>query len=65
MICGAVLLALGVPAVLLGMSRRGIIGQISLFRRGVETARNPWKAEDESLEELAERVEKLRSSKGK
>lgn len=66
-ICLTALIGLGVPAMLYaGLRRRGggSIGQIEMMRRAGSEARRPWKREDESLEELAKRVEALKPKDG-
>jgi hypothetical protein len=60
-ICLAVVIGLGVPAMLYaGMRRGGTIGQIELIKRAGNRAGKPWKAEDDQLAELSRRVEKLK-----
>lgn len=38
--------------------------QINLIRKASQSARNPWKAEDDSLDELSEKITRLKSSDG-
>jgi hypothetical protein len=60
-ICLAVIIGLGVPAMLYaGLRRGGTIGQIELIKRVGNSAGKPWKSEDDQLAELSRRVEKLK-----
>lgn len=60
-ICLAVVIGLGVPAMLYtGLRRGGTVGQIELIKRASDRAGKPWKAEDDQLAELSRRVEKLK-----
>jgi hypothetical protein len=59
-LCIAGIVGLGVPAFLYAAARRGNqVGQIELTKRAAARAMNPWKPEDDSLAELAKRVEGL------
>lgn len=60
-ICVTALIVVGVNAILYLALRRGkASGQIELMRRAVKTARQPWKSEDDDLEELSRQVEELK-----
>jgi hypothetical protein len=62
-ICLALIIVIGVNAALFVALRRGNeAGQIELFRRAAQRAREPWKAEDEALKELSRRVAALKDS---
>lgn len=39
-----------------GLARRQEAGQIELLRRAAKGLQQPWKAEDEALQELSQRV---------
>lgn len=59
-LCITGIVGLGVPAFLYAAARRGNqAGQIELTKRAAARAMNPWKQEDDSLAELAKRVEGL------
>jgi hypothetical protein len=56
-ICLTLVIVVGVNAALYVSLRRGNeAGQIELFRRAAQRAREPWKEEDEALQELSRRV---------
>jgi uncharacterized protein HemX len=56
-ICLTLFIVVGVNAALYVALRRGNeAGQIELFRRAAQRAREPWKQEDEALRELSRRV---------
>ncbi len=60
-LCVVLVLGLGVPASLYLSARRGGgAQQIELWKRAGDRARNPWKAEDDNLEELARKVDALK-----
>ncbi len=51
-------------AALIAAFRRGNeAGQIELLKRAVRRSRQPWQPEDDSLSELAKRVEELKRNK--
>jgi hypothetical protein len=53
-----------VNAALIAAFRRGNeAGQIELLKRAVRRSRQPWQPEDDSLSELAKRVEELKRTK--
>jgi len=59
-----ILLALGLVVLingvmLLSFSRSRLSEQIRLLRRATQQARDPWKSEDQALEELGRRVSEL------
>jgi len=59
-VCLAVAIAIGIPALLYLSLRRGQdINTIDLMRHAVGRARVPWGDEDEALAELSRRVSKL------
>jgi hypothetical protein len=59
-VCLAVGIAIGIPALLYLSLRRGQdITTIDLMRHAVGRARAPWGKEDEALAELSRRVSKL------
>lgn len=51
-------------AIYYSISRRGTIGQIDLLRKAASRARNPWRPEDEMLEELSQLVAGLKNEPG-
>jgi hypothetical protein len=59
-ICLALLIGAGVPAMVYAGLRRGGVSQFSLIRKAGNRARKPWEYEDNQLEELGREVEKLR-----
>ncbi|MBX3002586.1 MAG: hypothetical protein KIT29_02185 [Anaerolineales bacterium] len=64
-ICLTVLGAGGLLLVIYaGARRRGALGeQIDMARRMLKNSKNPWKHEDEQVEELAKKVEALTKPK--
>lgn len=59
-ICLALVIAIGIPALLYLSLRRGQdINAIDLMRHAVGRARIPWADEDEALAELSRRVSRL------
>ncbi len=59
-LCVVMVLGLGFPISLLLAARRGEeIREFSLYKKAAKRAKNPWKPEDDQLDELAKRVEKL------
>jgi hypothetical protein len=62
-ICLTLIIVVGVNAALYVSLRRGNeAGQIELFRRAAQRAREPWKEEDEALQELSRRVALLKGT---
>ena len=62
-VCLTLVLVVGVNAALYVLFRRGNeAGQIELFRRAARRAREPWKEEDEALQELSRRVAGLKGT---
>ena len=60
-ICLILLIVVGINAALYVTLRRGNeAGQIELFRRAAQRAREPWKEEDDALQELSRRVAGLK-----
>ncbi|MCW5873196.1 MAG: hypothetical protein KIS88_00970 [Anaerolineales bacterium] len=60
-ICLTLFLAIGLLGVIYaGARRKAMIGQIEIAKKIVTDAKNPWKSEDEKMEELAKKVEELR-----
>ncbi len=60
-ICLTVFVAVGILAVLYAGARRGsAIGQIEIAKKIFKGARDPWKPEDEQMDELARKVEALK-----
>jgi hypothetical protein len=63
-LCIVGVLALGYPISLYLNARRGQgLGEIDLLRNAGRRARRPWGQEDDDLEELARRVEELKSKR--
>lgn len=54
-----VLAAIAINLVLLALHRPGKVTEFQYFTRFLNSARNPWKAEDDKLAELSKRVEAL------
>jgi hypothetical protein len=62
-VCLTLFIVIGVNAALYVSLRRGNeAGQIELFRRAAQRAREPWKEEDEALQELSRRVAGLKAA---
>jgi hypothetical protein len=60
-----ILLVVGINLGLLFMHRnRSFHDQADIVRRAAQTARHPWKKEDEEMKELARRVEGLKKAEG-
>ncbi len=60
-LCFVLIIGLGFPISLLLAAKRGEkIHEADLYKKAVKGMRNPWKAEDDSLEELSKRVEELK-----
>lgn len=65
-LCLVAILGLGVPVSIYLAAKHGEgVEQIELAKRAMARARNPWQPEDESLDELAKRVEGLRPKSDK
>lgn len=47
-------------AIFLSFRGRGTRGQIDMFREAAQRVKDPWKDEDEALEELSKRVASLK-----
>lgn len=59
-ICLTLFFAVGILGVLYaGARRNAMAGQIEAAKKIFKDARNPWKSEDEEMEELAKKVEAL------
>ncbi len=64
-VCLTLFLVVGInAAIYVSLRGGGTQSQIDLFRRAAQRARQPWKDEDEALEELSKRVAALKE-KGK
>ncbi len=60
-ICLTIFLVVGLnAAIFVSLRGGGTQNQIELFRRAAQRARQPWKDEDEALEELSKRVAALK-----
>ncbi|HSF80976.1 MAG TPA: hypothetical protein VLA49_07065 [Anaerolineales bacterium] len=60
-ICLTLFIVIGINAAIYASLRRGnTVGQIELLRKAATSARKPWQAEDEALDELSKRVNELR-----
>jgi hypothetical protein len=60
-VCLTLLIVVGINAALYVALRRGKeTGQIELLRRAARRARQPWKYEDDALQELSRRVADLK-----
>jgi hypothetical protein len=60
-LCGALLIGVAIPAFLVFyLKRDNSAGLVRALRRGAETARDPWKRNQQDLDELARRVEALK-----
>lgn len=63
-VCLTLFIVVGINAALYVSLRRGNeAGQIELFRRAAQRAREPWKDEDEALQELSRRVAGLQQAR--
>jgi len=63
-VCLTVILVIGINAMLYAALRRGDEANlVELTRRAFRNARNPWKEEDEALQELARLVKRLEEEK--
>lgn len=63
-LCLTLVVVIGINAALYVSLRGGsTAGQIELFRRAAQRARQPWKDEEDALEELSKRVAILKSKK--
>ncbi len=61
-----VVLVIGVNGVLILLLRSGRDARhIELWRRAAKRARDPWKAEDDALQELSRAVEPFKEKDGK
>jgi len=53
-VCITLFFVIGINALIyLSVTRGNVTGSIALFRRASERARDPWKMEDENLQELS------------
>ena len=60
-LCLVLMMGLGLPISLLLAARRGKeVQEISLYKKAAKRARNIWGTEDQQLDELSKRVEKLK-----
>ncbi len=60
-VCLTLIIVIGINAAIYVMlSRRNEVGQIELLRRASKRARQPWREEDDNLQELSQRVKELR-----
>ncbi len=60
-LCIVLFIGLGFPISLLLAAKRGEkIHELDLYKKAAKGLRNPWKREDDSLEELSKRVEELK-----
>lgn len=65
-ICLTVFLVIGFnAAIFLSLRGRNTQGQIDMFRQAAHRVRDPWKDEDEALEELSKRVASLKEKSKK
>lgn len=63
-LCLTLVIVIGINAALYVSLRGGsTAGQIELFRRAAQRARQPWKDEEDALNELSKRVAALKSEK--
>lgn len=63
-VCLTIILVVGINAMLYAALRRGEEASlVELTRRAFKNARNPWKEEDDALQELARLVGKLKEEK--
>jgi hypothetical protein len=63
-ICLALFIAIGVPAAIYAVVRRGTgPGQIELLQRASHRASQPWEEENKALEELSKRVAEFKKEK--
>jgi hypothetical protein len=63
-ICLALFIAVGVPAAIYAIVRRGSgPSQIELLQRASHRANQPWEDENKALEELARRVEEFKKNR--
>jgi len=60
-ICLTLFVVIGINAAIYVSFRKGDgVKQVDLFRQAFKTARQPWKAEDDSLQELSELVSEIK-----
>ena len=60
-ICLTLFVVIGINAAIYVSFRRGEgVKQVELFRQAFKTARQPWKTEDDSLQELSELVSEIK-----
>jgi hypothetical protein len=60
-ICLTLFVVIGFNAAIYVSFRRGDgVKQVDLFRQAFKTARQPWKAEDDALQELSELVSEIK-----
>ena len=61
-ICITLFIVAGINAAIYAWARnKDHISQIELFQRAARASRNPWQSEDSILQELAEKVAKIRN----
>lgn len=64
-VCLTLFIVVGVNATIYAMLRGGsTLSQIEILRRAGQRARQPWKPEDDALDELARRVAELKKEEG-
>lgn len=60
-LCLVLFIGLGFPISLFLAARRGEkIHEVDLYKKVAKGLRNPWKKEDDMLEELSKRIEELK-----
>jgi hypothetical protein len=62
--CLSIALIFGIPAGIYAYLARGDFhGQIEMLKKARNRAQNPWKSEDDSLEELSRKVQELKKER--
>jgi hypothetical protein len=65
-VCLTLFIVIGInAAIFLSLRGRRTQGQIDMFRQAADRLRDPWRDEDEALEELSKRVESLKEKSRK
>jgi len=65
-VCITLFFVIGINALIyLSVTRGNVTGSIELFRRASERVRDPWKAEDDNLQELSCLVAELQKNESK
>jgi len=63
-VCITLFIVIGINALIyLSVTRGNVTGSMELFRRASERMRDPWKAEDDSLQELSTLVAELQKER--